>query len=163
MDLQRKLELLERADLSQWRKSQRAKAAGLPVSGIAGLGNLLLAIAGPVSNLGAGINLGAVERLTEAYKAIRADYETIPFEEMDKEDEDFRFLFEYRHKINELEGKIEAFVAKVEQNNGIGQSEWPEYQELWSAIKGLMSNNYRSIVLEKYGMAYGNNRRFPEA
>lgn len=155
MDTKRKLEILAAADFSEWRKWGRAKQEGKDPSEVHGFGNALVGMAGAASTFADGYQREkSLEILLYGYRCLSEDYATIPFYEIDPQDPDFRFLFQYRERLNELGQKVEAFATRTQENGMKASREWPEYQELDKIIGELMKTNYRSQVLEKYGISF---------
>lgn len=153
MDSERKLQILEAADFSEWRKWERAKQEGKDPSEVHGFGNALLGMAGAASCLADGYESKEIlELLLYGYKCLTEDYATIPFDEMDSQDPDFGFLFEYRAKLGKIEQNVQDFATRTRENGMKASRDWREYQELHKTIGQLMRTNYRSRVLDKYGI-----------
>ncbi len=156
MDCKRKLEILVAADFSEWREWWRAKSGGKEPSTAHGFGHMLFGMAGAASLL-AQTGCQSEERLQlliSTYQHLVADYATIPFDEMDRSDEDFRFLFDYKAGLEKLGQKVEAFASKTRAHKMKASEAWPEYQDLMTTIHGLMKTDYRAQVLKKYNIAY---------
>jgi len=155
MDQQRKIELLVKCDFSKWRRIKRAKLAGETPLTVSGTGNLLQGMGVMVSNI---IEGNEVERFLEItlnnYRIMKEDYETVPFDEMDINDPDFKFLFDFKKGLDELGRKVYYFVCKVRENSMTVSPDWSESQELEKKILELDRMDYRKQVLEKYGVAY---------
>jgi hypothetical protein len=153
MDSERKLQILEASDFSEWRKWKRAKQEGKDPSEVHGFGNALLGMVGAASYLAGGYESKEIlELLLYGYRCLTEDYAAIPFNEMDSQDPDFGFLFEYRAKLGELKGKVQDFATRVRENGMKASRDWREYQELDKMIGQLMRTSYRSHILDKYGI-----------
>jgi hypothetical protein len=158
MDSERKLQILEAADLSEWRKWLRAKQEGKdPTKAeVHGFANILFGMGDAVSYLADGYESKEIlELLLYGCQCLTEDYATIPFDEMDPQDPDFGFLFEYRAKLGELKEKVQDFATRVRENGMKASRDWSEYQELDKMIGQLlpMRTSYRLQVLDKYGIS----------
>jgi len=155
MDKQRKLEVLADCDFSLWRKIERAKQAGITPPTKGGFGNMLFGMSGAVSCVAENLSYDEMIGLTlDIYKMIEEDYSTVPFDEMDSNDPDFKFLFDYKEKLDELGRKIKAFDHRIKENEMVASNDWPEYNELMEFIGDLMAKDYRSNVLKVHGITY---------
>jgi hypothetical protein len=155
MDSERKLQILEASDFSEWRKWLRDKQEGKDLTEVEvhGFGNILFGMGGAVSYLADGYESKEIlELLLHGYQCLTEDYATIPFSEMDTQDSDFRFLFQYRERLNELGQKVQDFATRTLENGMKASRDWPEYQELYKMIGQLMRTDYRSQVLVKHGI-----------
>ena len=152
MDRERKIQILEDADFTE-RKMQ-------PLGKI-GFGQL-------VASLNACVNMLCHSKLKGdkaqywlqgficTYNYLITYYDSIPFEEMDREDEDFKFLFEYRDMLDGAYESFVAFVDKCISNNFRGSAEWVEAQEAKLLIRELYDkmHHYRSKILKELGTTY---------
>ena len=112
-------------------------------------------MSGAASNLADGLQpQKSLEILLYGYGCLSGDYATVPFDEMDPQDPDFRFLFQYKARLDELGQKVQAFATRTRENGMRASKDWPEYQELNKMIGELMKTNYRSQVLDKHGITF---------
>jgi hypothetical protein len=154
MDSERKLQILEASDFSEWRKWNRAEQQGRNPSEVHGFGHALRGMAGAASYLADGYESKEIlELLLYGYQCLTEDYATIPFDEMNPKDSDFGFLFEYRAKLGELKEKVQDFATRTRENGMKASRDWHEYQELDKMIGQLMRTSYRLQVLDKYGIS----------
>ena len=96
----------------------------------------------------------SLDLVLRAYETLAADYVTIPFGELDPSDTDFRFLFDYKERLDELGRKVEVFVSRTRANGMRASKDWPEYKELNDSIGKLMSSDYRTQVLDRNGIMF---------
>src|SRR3989338_10147576 len=149
MDQQKKLEILAACDFSEWRGWERAKLAGKDPSEVHGFGQILFGMGGASSYLvGGHVSEESLELLMFGYKCLSDYYATVPFEQMDPTDEDFRFLFDYKERLDEFGRKIETFAERVRANGMKASKDWLEYREVQDMIGELMKTNYRETVLK---------------
>jgi uncharacterized protein YdcH (DUF465 family) len=148
MEERRKLELLVKYDFSDWRywvEGKRVKEYwGLVGSGLAGIFYLLSAIDREDQ-------IGAIKKfkgLEESYSVMISKYSEIDFSELDLEDPDFKFLFDYSEKLIDL-GKE---INHLEQNILEGRD--ASINKSLEIAKELRDMNYRDQVLDKYGLKY---------
>ena len=149
MDYARKLEILAKADFSEWRSNWE-----LP-----GIGNLFFGMRGSLSYMADHHDEKYISRLQHIicnYNNLIIFYSKIPFEEMDRSDNDFEFLFNFRDQIENLGDKVEKFVDKCIGSKFKASRDWKEYQELDYHINILfsLSSDYRDVVLERNGIKF---------
>ena len=155
MDYQKKLEILVAYDFSLWRKIQRAKKSRATPPTEKGFGNVLWGMSGAASSLAGGRQSEEyLDLILCAYETLAADYATISFDELDPNDTDFRFLFDYKKRLDELGRKIEVFVSRTRANGMRASKDWPEYNELDDSIGKLMNLDYRTQVLDRNGIMF---------
>ena len=145
MDADRKREIIEGADFSE---------AAVLSQGKSGFGQLVAGLKQSMQGL---LRCTTDERarrflgnVTSCYEDLIAHYASIPFDEMDRADEDFKFLFEYRDKLIEAGKQIQFFLDKVEQNGLRASDEWNEYQSAISVTIELwgMMHRFRGEILQ---------------
>ncbi|HRZ85483.1 MAG TPA: hypothetical protein P5277_01760 [Candidatus Paceibacterota bacterium] len=161
MDQQRKLEILVQCDFSEWREWKRIEQRGGDVSKAHGFGNVFFGVCGALSNLAdnlAEINntyssKDNLELVMFGYRLLSDKYSTIPFSEMEPSDEDFKFLFDYKEKLDMFGEKIQAFTQRLKAENMNGSREWPEYIQMEEILKDLAQRDYRKTILQKHGIA----------
>ena len=155
MNQQRKLEILAAADFSGWRTHERATRLGQSIEDTNGFGIVLWGMSGAASRLAGGHQSEeSLQLLLRGYAVLAAYYATIPWHEMDPHDPDFKFLFDYREKLNELGRKVELFATRTRENGMKASAEWPVYQDLDGMLGELMRTDYRAEVLERHGMRF---------
>ena len=148
MDTKRKLGILAAADFSTWRKWERAKQEGKDPSEVHGFGNVLFGMSGAASNLADGLQpQKSLEILLYGYGCLSVDYATVPFDEMDPQDPDFRFLFQYKARLDELGQKVQAFATRTRENRMRASKDWPEYQELDKILFPLVCDQWRPVLI----------------
>jgi len=109
MEQAEKLEILAACDFSGWREVRR----GQPESSVS---MAVLEAFASVTNLVGRIETeAAVERGRLAYNTALAYYDRIPWERMDSSDNDFRWLFNYREKLQEYARRLENFFVRCER------------------------------------------------
>ena len=147
MDAERKREIITGADFSE---------ASVLSQGKSGFGQL---VAGLKQSMQALLRCTTDERarrclgnVASCYEDLISYYDSIPFDEMDRDDEDFRFLFEYREKLIEAGKQIQSFLDRVEQNGLRASAEWDEYQsaisvtmELWDMMRRFRGEILRNV------------------
>jgi hypothetical protein len=154
MNLEEKLALLKACDFSEWRGSERASAQGLTANSDHGFGNCLTSLNNDLYNLGR--NFRAEESITGAvlkYEILSNRYATIPFEKMEPNDEDFKFLFSFKEKLEKFGSIFKIFVANYQQP-GFSFEGNPEYSELKAILRDLLRMNYREQILAKYDIRF---------
>jgi hypothetical protein len=153
--MERKLEILIEADFSEWRKWGRYKKEGRDPSEAHGFGGMLVSMGKAASNITSDISsAGMLNLMLYNYDILAADYATIPFDEMDQKDPDFAFLFRYKEKLDELGQKLKLFETRTRDNGMRASANWPEYQEFDRVMGELLKRNYRSEVLDTYGITF---------
>ena len=144
MDLEKKIKLLKKYDFSAWRTNYGGVVPTI-IGHLAGiLGDLedISREKSPVEKA------KYFETLNKNYAGFISFYEQIDFSELSREDEDFKFFFDYRDKIIELgEG-----IKNLEQNILCGKEDFSK--KLFGKIFQLRDMNYRKQVLDKYGITY---------
>src|SRR4030067_3566974 len=125
MDLEEKKAILVACDFSEWRGWERARRQGTSLSEVHGFGEILFGIGGAVSYLADGYESErSVESLTLGYKSLSNYYATIPFDQLDPSDEDFRFLFDYKKRLDEFGRTVDTFVERVRVNGVKASRDW---------------------------------------
>lgn len=152
MDLEKKLQILADCDFSAWRKWKRA--GGKPTESVHGFGDALNGLFGAVYNIVDSIGKdNDVELIYSAYGLLILDYAKVPFDEMDPQDEDFKFLFEYKEMLDELGKRLTIFIDRCHATGFKCSREWHEFKALDSLRNEMMiKKNYRRDVLSEYGI-----------
>ena len=103
MDIKRKLELLARYNFSGYASEYKKNGFGNLVAGIFSETDLA------VSRKKTSLKNHSFDRQNEFYWKLVEYYNKVDFEELDKEDEDFRFLFDYSDKLIKLGQELNNF------------------------------------------------------
>ncbi len=146
MDKIRKREIIENADFSEGKIGSDGKSGfGQLVAGLKAVADILTS-----SRLEDSQRKEWLQRLTCEHDTLITYYDSIPFEEMDRSDPDFPFLFNCRDKIEEIGIKLESYVDKCLANSLKGSREWSEFTELNSVIMELwnMMHHFRDTILK---------------
>ncbi|MCX6706770.1 MAG: hypothetical protein NT001_01365 [Candidatus Woesearchaeota archaeon] len=146
MDYARKLEILANADFSEWRMNWERPSMGM----------LFCGLRGAMSNLADQYEEQPKEMLQMiicAYNNMLIYYSEIPFDELDNNDEDFKFLFNFRDRLDDLGEKLEQFIDKSLEKNLMSR-EWKEFQDAIHLVDKLYhaSGDYREVILARNGI-----------
>jgi len=153
MNLERKLQILRNCDFSSWRKwkIEGNKQESL----VMGFGFAIRYIQNLADDIVDGLSHeDAINNMHQCYGIVMSDYATVPFEEIDRSDEDFRFLFEYRDGLTKLGRRINVFVNQCRKLEFSVNNEMQEYADLVSQVENLKQRDYRTSVLRKYELVW---------
>jgi hypothetical protein len=156
MDELEKLEILAACDFSLWRKLERLGVRTAHEL-ITGFSHYKLRLSDAVNFLSKGMGDDKdFEDSIFCYGSMIMDYDSIPFEDLDKNDPHFSFLFEYRDLLTELGQSLRSFILRygAEGGPGIDGSDWEETNVFFDTLERLSERNYRKEVLKPLGIAY---------
>ena len=150
MDLARKLQILEAANFSEIKMNLENKIGfGILLGGIVMNINVISR-----KNKSEIDELEMIRNINKDYNQLVAYYQTIPFDEMDRSDEDFAYLFDFREGLEELGTKLSIFLYKCLHNPNNISRDWSEYSEVNSFAKSLYTGAYayRHEILVKHNI-----------
>ncbi len=152
MDLERKLEILQQCDFSAWRKWP---AAGLEWGQTSqGFGGAISGLKYGLGALGENGNESRINYCLETHQSLMDCYARIPFDEMDANDEDFKYLFDFQKKLDEIGTKLKSLADFCREHGFDKLEDRPDYKELYKDVVklGVISGRYRDKILAKYGI-----------
>lgn len=156
MKLEEKLKILTDCDFSKWRQVQRKNPVKIKEIDNSfhtqGFGNVLSGIRGALDLLSKNpLRIEFLKYIKNSYQFLKECYKRIPFAEIDEKDEDFKFLFDYKDKLNTLGILLNTYFIKFENEKKVSEKS-KEYMQIINQIKDMFSKDYREDILKKYGL-----------
>jgi len=135
------------------RERERKNCIKSPQEDILGFGNALAGLITFLNLIGEGENAKKIfPDIKYIYSCLNKWYKRIPFDKLDKEDEDFKFFFNFKEKLIGLKMPLEKLEIALEKGEIF--KDLIEYNSLQSSLKEilLLSKKYRREILAKYSL-----------